>query len=277
MDNWDGGVETMKVVHLVYVVYLLSLAGAFGSTATNQSADLHPVFTAQEQKLKEAYNYGREWRKKKKNHAELWGPWRKDLAKVRQPDYASWTAPNVVILTPTCVAAMKGYEDQMRYVDYEQGFKQVLDILSTPPRHIMVVVNLYAWPGINEFTDRVNRPARREDVEDVEFCMIVDGKSVLRPTEVKQLGNTVVKERNAPYLGINSAFISAYPGGTSTVSVYTIESESYTAYAATYILAFPAFDTDGRPTIPASARTIEVKAFRPTYEHSCRFDLHKLK
>jgi hypothetical protein len=260
--------------------------------ARAQDLQVHPVFAGDESVIRKSYEEGRQARKRKKNLHYLLGPWRKDLAKVRMPSSKSWTAPNAVLVTPCLLATLSGYFDEMTYQPAEAGLSKLLETMKGTKDFFVVVVNLYAWPGISDWDHSINRPAKQEDVTDVQFLILVDGKQVIRPIYSDTTSAPQKIEGTIPHLTIdqitvessisgsiyaNGDIASIYASKTSTVYQFDIKRESYTAYAATYFLVFPLLDDKGKPIITADTKKLVFKAVRPTYEHTCVFDLSKIK
>lgn len=281
-----------KLQHTLLVIAMLLLGVGITWRVQAQELQVHPVFAGTEEVIRKGYEYGRQERKRKKSLHYLVGPWRKDLAKVRMPSSESWTAPNAILATPALFATLCGYFDEMSYEPTETGLKKAMEIAKGPNRFFIVVVNLYAWPGISDFDGSITRPAKKEDVSDVQFLILVDGKQVVRPIFSETAGAPQEIQDSTSRLTVNPIFIqstqsgSAYGGGnivnmyassTSTVYQFDIVRQSYTAYAATYFLAFPLYDSEGKPIITADTKTLVFKAVRPTYEHTCVFDLSKIK
>lgn len=281
---------TLQHSLLVLAMLLLNMGCMWQVRA--QELQVHPVFAGSEDTIRKSYEYGRQERKRKKSLHYLLGPWRKDLAKVRMPLSESWTAPNAILATPALFATLCGYFDEMTYEPAEAGLKKAMEVAKGPKSFFMVVVNLYAWPGISDWDGRITRPAKKEDVSDVQFLILVDGKQVIRPIFSEMGGAPQEIQGSTSRLAVSPVFIqstqsgSAYGDGniinmyassTSTVYQFDVVREGYTAYAATYFLAFPLFDNEGKPIITAGTKTLVLKAVRPTYEHTCVFDLSKIR
>lgn len=281
---------TLQHALLVLAMLLLNMGCMWQVRA--QELQVHPVFAGSEDAIRKSYEYGRQERKRKKSLHYLLGPWRKDLAKVRMPSSESWTAPNAILATPALFATLTGYFDEMAYESAESGLNKVMELLKSTKDFFVVVVSLYAWPGISDWDHSINRPAKKEDVTDVQFLILVDGKQVIRPIysdtmsapqEIKDATSRLTIKPSIVQSSISGSIYESgdiagiYASRTSTVYQFDIEREGYTAYAATYFLVFPLLDDKGKPIITADTKKLVFKAVRPTYEHTCVFDLSKIK
>ncbi len=284
--------RTSNKPRILLILTMSLLTILYTRQALSQELQVHPLFVGNEEAIKKSYEYGRQERKRKKSLHYLVGPWRKDLAKVRMPSSKSWTAPNAIIVTPGLLATLSGYFDEMTYEPADSGLHKVAELLNLTKDYFVVIVELYAWPGISDWGEWINRPAKKEDVTDVQFLILVDGKQVIRPIYSSAMNEPQELKGSTPHLTVNQTIIESsnsgsiygsgsiahvYSSGSSTVYHFDIVREGYTAYAATYLLVFPLFDDKGKPIVSASTKKLVFKAVRPTYEHTCVFDLSKLK
>lgn len=245
------------------------------------TADVHPAFVGVPAKLSQHYRAGVEWRKKKKTMRELLrtNGWQKDIGTVRSLRGHVWEAPSVTLLTPNAVAAISGFVDEMEYSDTKTGEAKIIDALAGARKTLEVFVDLYAWPGVGGLYNQfVERPARPEDVRDIQFVVLVNGNrnDVMKPIFKENMGQPVEISGSSRQSDFRTIGVHSADGGYSTVYYTTYRTEDYTAYHASYHVVFSLFDESGVPLVRPLSRTLSFRAFRVTHEHKAEFDLSKL-
>lgn len=248
---------------------------------------LHPAFVIDGPALASAYEEGRKLGKSKIKSEKLLRQWIVDLGKVRSPEGQSWTAPEALLQTPTNAAIYSGWSDEREYIEPVDGLKKLKEFYEKPiadkDRRINIVANLLAWPGISDWDHSINRAANPDDVRDVKFVLLVDGKKALHPaaspekmTEATFDGSVSIPEYNTIYGSSSTSGASGSSQTTSTVLYTTFDVESYSVYKAEYRLKFRLYDPEtGEPYVNKDTKTLTLKVVRGNGEHSAVFQLSK--
>lgn len=259
---------------------------------------LHPSFVMDEERLRASYADGRDAAKKGAKQEKLFRDYTVDIGKTRSARGWSFTAPCATLVTPSFWAKINGFFDQREYNDEKQFTANLADALKDGPqdRNIKFLVFLAAWPGVNDYNKSINRSANPNDVRDVKFVLIVDGKTILKPIVVTKEGernmtgevaipetHTATGSSNTTASGSAIGSNGTYATGTysaktsSTVTYSTTRIEAFDAYFANYTLRFPLFDSDGRPYITPATKELTIKVVRANGEHSGTFRLDKYR
>lgn len=248
-------------------------------------ATTHPLFTIDSDVIKRSYGLGRDMCKRKAKPTALVAGYYKEVGKVRSPAWQHWQAPYAVFCPPLLAAELLGFEDQRQYND-TSNLDKVIELYKAvkkpEERHIRFIVNLYAWPGVNDYNGAVNRVANAQDVKNVHFVMIVDGDAdhaihpLIAPTQGETEAGTGTYDI-PEYHTVYGSSITSTPYGSisssSTYSFYTERLASYNYYRCAYNLAFPLYDKEGKPYITPQTKTITLKIIYPTGEHSATYTL----
>jgi hypothetical protein len=257
-----------------------------------QTATLHPAFALDRPVLDAAYDLGREEAKKKMKFEEIVRKYCVDLGRVRAPG-PGWTAPYAFILLPHVAQEINGWQDQHNYTDRaarDAAADESQKTLDPKDRHVWFVADLYAWPGINEYDNSINRAANERDVRDVKFVLLIDGDEShplhpgAKPTETgatRYDGTVTIPEYRTVYGTSNTNASAVGSGGwaranattTSTVNYVDFSVSGYSAYQATYRLMFSITDKDGKPLVTDKTKELTLIVVRENGEHRAKFRL----
>ncbi|MBS1724171.1 MAG: hypothetical protein JSS66_14600 [Armatimonadetes bacterium] len=259
--------------------------------------ELHPIFSMNPDILRAAYARGREAAKSKNGIQKLIDPFDIDIGKVRSPSNVRWQAPRALFRPPFVTLEIKGYQDAREYKDNSEAMASIKAQTDppTPPenRRIRFFVQLFAWPGINDYTGAILRDARQEDVRDVKFVVLIDGDPAravhpyVKPTATSEAtydGSVSIPEFNTVSSSSSGTASASGSGGyasgtynsTSHVTYVTHRTEEYSSYQADYELEFPLYDKNGNPYVTAKTKKLVLKVVRPTGEHTGVWELPQM-
>ncbi|MGV3615255.1 MAG: hypothetical protein ACO1SV_07965 [Fimbriimonas sp.] len=261
---------------------IFAVAAIVLSQAKYDTTNTHPLYDVEPATLKAAWERGAKIGRDKNGDIYKGLDFlRVDLGKVRSPSWQRWRASFALHMPPFARLTTAGFEAGRKFETFESTGQKVVDEVAgaaaSPERTIRFHVVLNAWPGISDYNDQVNRPAAEEDTVATDFILVCDGKVVnlkgSTETGTRSLGGTIT----SPI--VDTAQVSTTLGNRtyySTVTRTTMETRGYTAYQASYNLAFPYFDSEGKAYITKATKKLLLRVIKKSGQvQETEFDLTK--
>lgn len=248
------------------------------------------------------YAEGREAFRAKKKLADVLAPWRMTIGKVRAPRGQSWTASFAIVESDREQLKVKGFLDERDYrpiTTFDEWLASSEGrARAETARGPQVIVNLFAWPGVNDINGSIVRNANPLDVKGVKFAILPDGEASLailpfeEPIELASsaASGSVAVPQTGSASGTSTtngkATITKGSGSQtdvrfrtetqSTVTFNSYEVEGFMAYNAVYRVKFPLYAKDGTPLVRKNAKKLVLKVIRQSETQSVEFDLESL-